>query len=318
VCLRHKGMIGMVHQVLQRTTSPRSGGSGLEAGRPAVPHFLFLCACVVSLIVFRSPLETLVQLAFNDDRYTSTLAIPFISFALVWSRRETTFVGVQHSLGVGLAVALAGLALFAVTALASHSHPEYVLSVRIFSLLLVWTGAFVCCYGSRAARNSLFPLVFLILTIPVPAGVFDRIVALLQRGSAEMTYLLFKLAGVPVFREGIFKFSLPGVTIEVADECSGIRSGLSMFIGSIAAGYVILRSSWARAWFALLTIPIVIFKNAVRIVTLSWLGVYVDPGFLHGRLHRYSGLPFSLLALVLLAPVLLLLVKTERRDEKTA
>ncbi len=106
----------------------------------------------------------------------------------------------QHSLGVGLAVALAGLALFAVTALASHSHPQYVLSVRIFALLLVWTGAFVCCYGARAGRDCLFPLLFLLLTIPIPVGVLDRVVAVLQRGSAEMAYLLFKLAGVPVFR----------------------------------------------------------------------------------------------------------------------
>jgi exosortase/archaeosortase family protein len=86
----------------------------------------------------------------------------------------------------------------------------------------------------------------------------------------------------------------------------------------IVAGHLILRSSWSRASFALLTIPIVIFKNAVRIVTISWLGVYVDSGFLYGRLHRYSGLPFSLLALALLAPVLLLLVKTEQRGKTIA
>ena len=91
-----------------------------------------------------------------------------------------------------------------------------------------------------------------------------------------------------------------------------------MFIGSIVAGYLTLRSGWSRASFALVTIPIVIFKNAVRIVTLSWLAVYVDSGFLYGRLHHYGGLPFSLLALVLLAPVLFLLVRTERRDETGA
>jgi exosortase len=306
----------MIHQKLQRTTLPRSERA--EAGKPAVPHLLFLCACVISLIVFRTPLETLFRLAFHDDRYTSTLAIPFISFALVWSRREIIFVDARSSLGAGLAFVLAGLALFVFTALPPHPHSEYILPVSIFALLLTWTGAFVCCYGTQAARGCLFPLVFLLLTIPIPVGVLDHIVVALQRGSAEVTYRLFKVVGVPVFREGMFKFSLPGITIEVADECSGIRSALSTFIGSMAAGYVILRSSWSRASFALLTIPIVIFKNAVRIVTLSWLGVYIDSGFLHGRLHRYGGLPFSLLALALLAPVLLVLVKTERRDETNA
>lgn len=290
----------------------------MEAGKLAVPHLLFLCALVVSLIVFHSPLETLVRLGFHDDRYTSTLAIPFVSLALICSRRETIFVDARYSPGTGLAFALAGLVLFVITALPSISHSEYLLSIRIFALLLVWAGAFICCYGVESARGALFPLAFLVLTTPIPAGVLDRVVLALQRGSAEVTYMLFKLAGVPVFREGTFKFSLPGVTIEVADECSGIRSGLSMFIGSMAAGYLILRSSWSRASIALLTIPIVIFKNAVRIVTLSWLGIYIDSGFLHGRLHRYGGLPFSLLALALLAPLLLLLAKTERGDETNA
>ena len=256
----------IVPQVLQTTTPPRLGEGRREAGKPAVLHLLFLWACVVSIIVFRAPLETLVRLGFHDDRYTSTLAIPFISFALIWSRRETIFGDAPYSLGAGLAFALAGLALFVITALTSHSSSGYFLSVSIFALLLVWTGAFVCCYGAQAARSALFPLLFLILTIPIPSGVLDLAVVALQRGSAEVTYLLFKLAGVPVFREGMFKFSLPGLTIEVADECSGIRSGLSMFIGGLAAGYVILRSSWSRALFALLTIPIVVFKNAVRIV----------------------------------------------------
>jgi exosortase len=262
--------------------------------------------------VFGAPLVTLVRLAFSDDRYTSTLAVPLISFALGWLRRRTILVDARYSPGIGLTFILAGAALFMITALLSHIRAEYILSVRILALLLVWTGAFVACYGTQAARLCMFPFVLLLLTIPIPAGALDHVVVALQKGSAEVTYRLFKLAGVPVFREGVFKFSLPGVTIEVADECSGIRSALSTFIGSIVAGYLILRSNWSRVSFALLTIPIVIFKNAVRIVTLSWLGVYVDSGFLHGRLHRYGGLPFSFITLAMLVPVLLLLGRTER------
>jgi exosortase len=308
----------MIHDTLQRTMSPQSERARLEARQPAAPHLLFLCACVVALIVFRAPLEALVRLAFQDDRYTSTLAVPFISFALIWVRRRTIFADARYSPGAGLVFALAGLTLLMITAFSTHIRAEYALSVRTFALLLVCAGAFICCYGMQAARGCIFPLVFILLAIPLPSGVLDHTVVALQRGSAEVAYRLFKLVGMPVFREGMFRLSLPGVTIEVAQECSGIRSTQSMFIGSIVAGYLILRSSWSRVSFALFTIPIVIVKNAVRIVTLSWLGVYVDSGFLHGRLHRYGGLPFSLLALFVLAPVLFLLVRTERRDETGA
>jgi exosortase len=111
---------------------------------------------------------------------------------------------------------------------------------------------------------------------------------------------------------------LPGVEIEIAEECSGIHSSLSLLIASILAGYLFLRSKWNRILFSTFTVPVVIFKNAVRIVTISCLGVYVDPGFLHGKLHRYGGLPFSLVSLAVLVPVLLALQKGERHRAESA
>jgi exosortase len=107
------------------------------------------------------------------------------------------------------------------------------------------------------------------------------------------------------------RFSLPGVDIEVAEQCSGIRSCTSLFIAGLRASYLLLHAAGTRILFSLLTIPIAIFKNGVRIVTLSWLGVYVDQGFLHGKLHQYGGLPVSVLALGILAPVVLALRRLE-------
>jgi exosortase len=177
----------------------------------------------------------------------------------------------------------------------------------------MWIGVFVLCYGTRSCSAATFPLLFLLLIAPIPAVVLDKIVLVLQKGSAQMTYALFKLLGVPVLWQG-FKFSLPGVEIVIAEECSGIRSSVAFFITSILAGYMFLQSSWRKVCLSFFTVPIVIFKNAVRIVTISWLGVYVDQGFLHGRLHQYGGLPFSLLSLAILAPLLLVLQKSETKE----
>jgi exosortase len=169
---------------------------------------------------------------------------------------------------------------------------------------------FIICYGRRSFRAAIFPLLFLLLMIPIPPVLLDKTVLALQKGSAVVTYTLFKLLGVPVFWQQ-FKFSLPGVEIEIAEECSGIRSSLALFITSVLAGHVFLQSNWRKAIFSFLSIPVVIFKNAVRIVTISCLGVYVDPGFLHGRLHRYGGLPFSLVSLAILVPLLFALQRGE-------
>ena len=100
-----------------------------------------------------------------------------------------------------------------------------------------------------------------------------------------MTTVVFKVIGMPFLRRG-FTFSLPGIDIEIAKECSGIRSSLSLLLSAIVVGYLFLRSAWSQLFLAVVTIPIVIFKNAVRIAIISWLGIYVDRSFFFGNLHR--------------------------------
>jgi exosortase/archaeosortase family protein len=58
-----------------------------------------------------------------------------------------------------------------------------------------------------------------------------------------------------------------------------------------------------------------IIKNGIRIVTLTLLANYVDPGFLHGNLHREGGVVFFMIGLLLLVPVLWLLQRGESRDD---
>ena len=60
-------------------------------------------------------------------------------------------------------------------------------------------------------------------------------------------------------------------------------------------------------------VPLLIIKNGLRIVTLSLLTLYVDPGTLTGSLHRQGGVAFFLLTMALLAPVLWFLQNSERR-----
>ena len=161
-------------------------------------------------------------------------------------------------------------------------------------------------YGTASFKAAAFPLLFLFLMSPLPGVVTEHIVSVLQKGSAATCYALFRIAGVPVVRHG-FQFSLPGVDIEVAEQCSGIHAGLSLFIAGLLAQHFLLRGVWKKACFTLCIIPIAIFKNAVRIVTISWLGIHVNPDFFQGALHRRGGLPFSLVALALMAILLWLL-----------
>jgi len=80
---------------------------------------------------------------------------------------------------------------------------------------------------------------------------------------------------------------------------SGIRSCLASALVGLMAGRVCLRYGWTRLALVVATIPIAIMKNALRISVLASLGAYVNPAFLHGRLHYYGGLVFTPLGVVL-------------------
>jgi exosortase len=180
------------------------------------------------------------------------------------------------------------------------------LSVAATLIVLGWIAVFILFYGTSSFKAAAFPLLFLLLMSPIPVVLAQHIVSVLQKGSAETCYALFRLMGVPVIRHG-FLFSLPGVDIEVAEQCSGIHSGLSLFIVGLLADHFLLQGAWKKACFVLCILPVAIFKNAIRIVTIAWLGIHVSPGFFHGALHRQGGLPFSLLSLAMMAALLWLL-----------
>jgi len=185
------------------------------------------------------------------------------------------------------------------------------LTVAAGALVLLWIGEFIFCYGITSFRNAGFSFLFLLLIVPIPSVFLDNVVAALQAGSAQLSYLLFRMAGVPILRHGMV-MSLPGVDIEVAAECSGIRSSMALFVASAVISRMLLRTSWARILTMLCVGPIGIFRNAVRIVCISLLGMYVDRGFLFGSLHHHGGLPFSLVGFAFLIPLVFLLRRWEQ------
>ena len=199
------------------------------------------------------------------------------------------------------------------------------LAVAIASLLITWIGGFLFFFGSSAFRVALFPLLFLAFCSPIPSVVLDPLIAVLQRGSAEVAYVLIKLPGTLLYRQDVVKdgaqhilFTMHGpagvLPIDIAPECSGIRSFISMLILSLVGGQLLLKTQWKRVALVAIAIPIMIFKNGVRIATLSLLSIHVDPGIIQSKLHQEGGIPFFVLALVLIYPILKILMRSETKE----
>lgn len=276
-----------------------------------------LAGLFLSFLVFRDVLAALLALAVRDERYTYIAVMPLLCAAVLVLNRASIFASPRFSLW-GLPFIALGIVLLGTLAPDRLADPALgELTKAGIAVTSVWCGLFILCLGLHTARQALFPLSLLVLTTPLPAAWLGLLEQFLQRGSAEFAYVMFKITGMPVFRQGLV-FSLPGIDVEVARECSGIRSTLALLVTVLVASYLLLRSNINRIVLVLLSLPISMFKNAVRITTLSWLGVYVSPDYLHGDLHRHGGLPFTLLALAMVLPVLLFLINRERRQAPTA
>jgi exosortase len=276
-------------------------------------NVLFTVICVLAVLLFEAPLTTLFRLSQQQEMYSHTLVIAPISLGLVYLHRKRIFHDVHYCFGLGVVFLAAGMTPYWLSHRSSLNlaQNDY-LSLAVFSFVVVLNGAFVLCYGTKAFRAAAFPLLFLLLMVPIPGFLLEGIILELQKGSAEVTDVLFKLSGVPVLRQG-FTFALPRLTIDIAHECSGIRSSLALLITSLLAGYLFLRSAGRRLFLSAFAISVAIVKNGIRIVTLSLLAAYVDRSFLTGSLHhRYGGAVFSLVALAVLVPALCLLQKQER------
>jgi exosortase len=263
---------------------------------------LWASLCIASVILNMGLFKELLAVSLSNEFATHIFLMPFMCAALIF-RKRSQIAGVEHASFPAIAPILGGLLL-------TIGSPS--LSMRAFGIVMIWIGGFLLFFGRENFRKMMFPLLSLLFMIPIPGALLQDIIFILQKGSAYAVAILFNLTGTPFYRDG-FNFILPGLNIEIAPQCSGIRSSLAILISSLLAGHLLLRTWWRKAALVLVAIPLMILKNGIRIAVLSWLAIHVDKRWLTGSdLHRDGGILFFILALMMLFPVLWSLRKTEK------
>jgi exosortase len=269
-------------------------------------HLIYAMCCTLIILVNLQILRQLVTFSLKHEFASMIPFMPFMSAALIYRSRERIYEQIQDSPWIGGIFLLAGAGL---TIWAGNN-----LSIKAAGILCLIFGAFLISYGRVVFQRALFPLLMLLFMIPIPQDLIQIIISFLQRGSAEVAAILFKITGTPYFRNDLV-FSLPKVSIEIAAQCSGIRSSLALLLSCLLAGHLILRSPWRKLIFVVIAIIMAMVKNAIRIVTLSLLAIHIDWGYLDGDLHNKGGVFFFVTTLLMLWPVLWFLRKTEKTPQ---
>jgi exosortase len=293
-------------------------GSARESTFKLSPPLLFSVLSAISLMVWWSPLTSSLGLAVRDSQYTHILLILPVSISLICLEWKSSDSSAGSRSGVGLILLLAALVATVIARFHIASLPrDQLLSVNMVALVVWWIGAFIVSFGTRAFQRALFPLCFLFWIVPIPEFVLNPVVRWLQEGSVISTRLLFALFGVPSTHDGTL-ITIPRLTVEVAPECSSIRSSLMLVVTTIVLAQMLLRSTWRKASVIAVAIPLSVAKNGLRIFVLAMLTTRVDRSFITGNLHHQGGIIYFLVALAAIGMLIWLARRGEERSRTLA
>jgi exosortase C (VPDSG-CTERM-specific) len=262
---------------------------------------------ILLLAAFGQPLLALANYAAHSALHSHILLIPFVSAYLLYIRRDQLPRRYVADLPLGIVLLAGGLGVLLFTYWLNFAGRT--LADNYYFVLL--TLSFLCClaaggfffFGRDWMRAAAFPVAYLIFMVPMPDAMADALETASKYASAEAANLFFHLSGTPFLRAGLI-FQLPNITIEVAQECSGIRSSWVLFITSVLAANLFLKSSWRRLVLVALVIPLAILRNGFRIFVIGLLCVNAGPQMINSVIHRRGGPVFFVLSLI---PFLLLL-----------
>lgn len=264
--------------------------------RPTHYSQFVLGSVIISLLVVAVYYQVLGKLISDwwriPDFSHGFLVPPFAAF-LIWEKRAALRnIKVVPNWG-GIAVMVLGLVVLVLGVYGSE------LFLSRISLIILLAGLVLCFGGSQYLKALRFPLLILLLAIPLPDIIYNQITFPLQILASKLASNLLPIFGVPVLREGNV-IDLPMMKLEVAEACSGIRSLMSLFTLSIFYGYFMEKSNWRRVWLVLASIPIAIAANAVRILGTGLCVQYWDPDKALGFFHEFSGWVMFLVSLACL------------------
>jgi len=262
-------------------------------------------------VVFSKPLMILAIYSLHHENASHILLVPLIVAWLLYTDRAKISRIYASDFLPALLFAVPAVLLWGIALRHPISPTLGGASLPIASLILLLIAGYIAIFGRLSAQRTWFALAFLAFAIPLPEALLNRFIYVLQFTSAAVAGWIFDWSGVPVLREG-FIFYLPGLSIEVAKECSGIRSSIALVILAVLIAHFAFTKVWKKVVFVLAGLLMMAVKNGVRIATLTLLAKYVNPDFLLGRLHHQGGVVFFLIGLGLLMPVYWLLKRGER------
>lgn len=267
-----------------------------------------------------------------DENYSHGLLVPFVIAYIIWSEfDELKNAFEKPRFGTGLIVVIGAIILLFLGILSAE-----IFSQRI-SFVLMLFGLVICFFGTKILQLLVVPFVLLLLSIPIPQIIFNKIAFPLQIWASQAAVWGIRLFEVPTVRKGNVIEILPKgateiIALEVVEACSGIRSLMTLVTLALILGYFTREKQhgtnegwrgffknfdvWRTIILMFSAIPIAVLTNAARVTATGVLTYYYGQQATESSWHDLSGWLVYVAALVLLIAVNFVLKKIQNSKFK--
>jgi EpsI family protein len=268
-------------------------GESQTSGRGAIPtalswiasrrqaHILVLCALFT--LVYASAIADLAKLWWTRDVYSHGFLIVPISVYLAWTKRSSLRRLAPEPGSVwGLGLLLVAAALLIVGSAAS------LVGLESFSIVTMIVGLIAYLLGPRFVKALAFPIVYLALMLPVWEELLGFMHWPLQLIAAATGTRVLQALGVAAMLDRQYVV-LPGITLEVAQACSGATYLVAIFAVALPVAYLMLTRWSSRVVLIVCAVLVGIAANSARIV---FIGLWAMSGreLLHGPLEMFQAM----------------------------
>ena len=189
--------------------------------------------------------------------------IPWVVLALLWMKREQLAGLIDGVWWPALFLLAAALVIHLIGFIVQQPR------VSIIALFLGFYSFVGLVWGWRILKATFYP--FVLFAFCMPLGTFvENLTLSLRLMATSITALITRdLLGIEVVRQGTQIFAVHGAyNYDVTAACSGIRSFIALLALTIVYGMMTFKSFWRRTFIILLSIPLAIFCNVLRLITI--------------------------------------------------
>lgn len=276
----------------EKQNNNKQGFEGLSFANNKLFYISSLALFCLWLVFCWQGLTTAVEIWYGNEIFNHGFFIVPGAFYLIYLKRYELLSKPIQTSPLALIVITPALLLYVI---GIAGDIQLFLHAATFTLLpaLIWL-----LIGTQAAKTILFPLVFMLFSIPVG----EQLIPYLQEIAADGSVALLRLTGVPLFRSGLY-IEIPQGRFLVAEACSGVSFFIASFvIGSLYA-YLNLASAKRRATFVAISLIFPVLANIVRVYGIILIAYWTDMEHAAGADHLIYGWFFFAFVIVCLLSI---------------